>query len=66
LNRHRKIHKGENVYKCHCGKSFTWKTDLLIHQRTHTKQKRFSCTLCGKGFSFPSEFIRHQHTHTGE
>ncbi|XP_048344955.1 zinc finger protein 805-like isoform X2 [Sphaerodactylus townsendi] len=49
-----------------CGKYFKCRSQLLVHQTTHTEEKPFKCSECGKRFSQSGNLQLHQRTHTGE
>ncbi|XP_019484390.1 PREDICTED: zinc finger and SCAN domain-containing protein 5B [Hipposideros armiger] len=43
-----------------------YKSQLSIHQKKHTGERPFKCTLCLKGFVQSSDLRAHQRIHTGE
>ncbi|XP_069611263.1 oocyte zinc finger protein XlCOF22-like [Ranitomeya imitator] len=48
------------------GNSFPLKESFLKHQKIHTAENRFSCSMCGRCFNQKWNLAIHQRTHTGE
>ncbi|XP_059109551.1 zinc finger and SCAN domain-containing protein 5B-like [Peromyscus eremicus] len=49
-----------------CKKSFLYRSQFIIHQRSHTGERPFECSVCNKGFMESSDLRVHQRIHRGE
>ncbi|KAF6080171.1 zinc finger protein 446 [Phyllostomus discolor] len=51
-------------YACEeCGRSFSWKSQLVIHRKSHVGQQRHFCGDCGRGFDWKSQLVIHRKSH---
>lgn len=58
---------GPRSYMCEeCGRSFSWKSQLVIHRKSHAGQRRHFCGDCGRGFDWKSQLVMHRKSHRQE
>ena len=49
-----------------CPMRFAQKSDVAPHERTHTGEKLYACSVCPMRFARKSDVATHERTHTGE
>ncbi|XP_068112879.1 uncharacterized protein [Hyperolius riggenbachi] len=57
---------GKRLSCSECGESFSRKSTLTSHLKTHIEWHPYSCSECGKVFTENKGLLQHQKTHTGE
>ncbi|KAF3812325.1 hypothetical protein GH733_019697 [Mirounga leonina] len=63
----RRVLPGPRSYACEeCGRSFSWKSQLVIHRKSHAGQRRHFCGDCGRGFDWKSQLVMHRKSHRPE
>ena len=60
--RHIRTFHDDNPNKCSCGRLCRSQSELIIHQRVHTKEKPHTCQFCQKSFSQISHLNEHMNS----
>lgn len=70
LNVHKRVHSGLKRFICHfanCTMMFAESSDLIKHQRTHTKDRPHKCQICTRSFRQSGALTDHmRRDHTNE
>ena len=57
----------KNILSCKvCNKAFTYKSQLVAHERKHTGKRPFSCKVCNKAFTSKAYLVIHERIHIRE
>lgn len=55
-----------SLMKCSfCPKVFPARSQLVLHERTHTKERPYQCSQCEKKFSVKCNLLAHERIHFG-
>lgn len=49
-----------------CNKFFSSRSNMVVHERTHTLERPYVCNYCGRKFSQHGQMVIHVRSHTGQ